>query len=148
MEKCPRPKHPVNNGVCFECKMERPKWTSINNGIFICLVCAGQHRSFGVHVSFVRSLEMDELSDLQRSMLKFGGNRNLHEFLKLYGLENAPFPGRYETKACKLYRDKLKKMAEDDKAFIFTKNILQALPKAEGAKTMYGKRYLEKWREL
>lgn len=88
------------NNKCFECQEEDPKWISVNNGIFICLNCAGIHRGFGVQVSFVRSLEMDNISDVQKRMLKYGGNRQFKEFLKLYGLENEPFGTRYYTKAC------------------------------------------------
>jgi len=47
------------NKFCFDCGLISPKWASINNGIFICLKCAGIHRGFGVHISFVRSLTMD-----------------------------------------------------------------------------------------
>ena len=46
----------AHNNKCFECGCPGPQWVSINNGIFICLQCAGKHRGFGVQVSFVRSL--------------------------------------------------------------------------------------------
>jgi hypothetical protein len=36
-----------------------PKWCSINNGITLCLICAGQHRNFGVNISYIRSLTID-----------------------------------------------------------------------------------------
>jgi len=47
------------NKLCFDCKGVSPKWASVNNGIFLCLKCAGIHRGFGVNISFVRSLTMD-----------------------------------------------------------------------------------------
>ena len=65
----------ISNNHCFECAKYEPKWISVNNGIYICLDCAGIHRSFGVQVSFVRSLEMDNLSDIQNRMLRYGGNK-------------------------------------------------------------------------
>ena len=37
-----------SNNKCFECREETPQWISVNNGIFICLNCAGAHRGFGV----------------------------------------------------------------------------------------------------
>ena len=54
------------NGKCFECNRVGAEWVSVNNGIYICLNCAGVHRSFGVQVSFVRSLQMDNITELQK----------------------------------------------------------------------------------
>lgn len=40
-------------------------WASVSNGVFICLACAGIHRSLGVGVSVVRSVYMDAWTELQ-----------------------------------------------------------------------------------
>ena len=98
----------ISNNNCFECNEKEPQWISVNNGIYICLNCAGTHRGFGVQVSFVRSLEMDNLTEIQNRMLQYGGNKQFLEFLMLYGLENEPIETRYFTKATQLYRDRLK----------------------------------------
>ena len=97
-----------SNARCFECAAANPQWVSINNGIYICLQCAGTHRSFGVQVSFVRSLEMDNLSEMHLKMLKYGGNQAFANFLALYHLHREPLETRYFTKAAQLYRDQLK----------------------------------------
>lgn len=34
-------------------------WASINNGIFLCLNCAGEHRGLGVSISYMRSATID-----------------------------------------------------------------------------------------
>ncbi|EAN79871.1 ADP-ribosylation factor GTPase activating protein, putative [Trypanosoma equiperdum] len=47
------------NKVCFECLENQPRWASTNLGVFLCLRCAGLHRSAGTHVSKVRSATMD-----------------------------------------------------------------------------------------
>ncbi len=47
-------------------------------------------------------------------MLRYGGNNQFLEFLKLYKIENEPVETRYFTKACQLYRDRLKQMAENN----------------------------------
>lgn len=126
------------NSKCFECKRVGAEWVSVNNGIYICLNCAGIHRSFGVQVSFVRSLQMDNITDLQKRQLLYGGNRQFLEFLKLYRLEHEPINTRYFTKACQLYRDKLKQMAELNEVFIFNKDLHQMLPLNEGKISIYG----------
>ena len=37
-----------DNSKCFDCGGDHPSWVSVNNGIFLCLNCAGIHRGFGV----------------------------------------------------------------------------------------------------
>lgn len=36
-----------------------PRWASWNLGIFLCMRCAGKHRNLGVHVSKVKSVDLD-----------------------------------------------------------------------------------------
>lgn len=47
------------NRECFDCTSKQPRWASTNLGIFFCLRCAGIHRSLGVHISKVKSTNMD-----------------------------------------------------------------------------------------
>ena len=51
------------NKNCFDCGSASPQWASVNNGLFICMNCAGIHRGFGTHVSQVRSLQMDNWTE-------------------------------------------------------------------------------------
>ncbi|XP_012942189.1 arf-GAP with coiled-coil, ANK repeat and PH domain-containing protein 2 [Aplysia californica] len=47
------------NSNCCDCGAAEPRWASINLGVTLCIECSGIHRSFGVHMSKVRSITLD-----------------------------------------------------------------------------------------
>lgn len=50
----------VFNYLCDNCIFTLgPRWASWNLGIFLCIRCAGIHRNLGVHISKVRSVNLD-----------------------------------------------------------------------------------------
>jgi hypothetical protein len=49
-------------------------WASINIGCFICMRCAGIHRSIGVHITKIRSLTLDTWNREQYDFMKKMGN--------------------------------------------------------------------------
>ena len=74
------------NRLCFDCNTPNPKWTSKNYCVFICLDCSGIHRSLGVHISQVKSANMDRWSRDELDMFKAsGGNDAARAFFSQHG---------------------------------------------------------------
>ncbi|OQO03827.1 hypothetical protein B0A48_10468 [Cryoendolithus antarcticus] len=65
------------NKSCADCKRNKhPRWASWNIGVFVCIRCSGIHRSMGVHISRVKSVDLDSWTDEQMaSMIKWGNAR-------------------------------------------------------------------------
>lgn len=63
------------NKFCADCGTPDPKWAALPFGAFICIKCSGTHRSLGVHISKVISVNLDEWTDEEVNCLaESGGN--------------------------------------------------------------------------
>uniref|UniRef100_A0A7S1AQS2 Arf-GAP domain-containing protein n=1 Tax=Noctiluca scintillans TaxID=2966 RepID=A0A7S1AQS2_NOCSC len=110
----------IGNSCCFDCDRDcslRP-WVSLTFGVVLCLNCAGQHRSLGTHVSYVRSLTLDTIKEQERRSLLNRGNQRFSAFLqdpeafvdhpavKITRKEwiNMPFRDRYCSPTVELYK--------------------------------------------
>ncbi|CAL1547627.1 unnamed protein product [Lymnaea stagnalis] len=63
-----------DNKYCVDCDAKGPRWASWNLGIFLCIRCAGIHRNLGVHISKVKSVNLDTWTPEQVSMMQEMGN--------------------------------------------------------------------------
>ena len=98
-----------SNSSCFDCDSKPAHWASISNGIFLCLDCSGEHRGFGIGVSFIRSVTMDQWTQEQVNLMKVGGNQRLKEFLTAYEMpDNIDKKQIYCSKLMNFYRRQLK----------------------------------------
>jgi stromal membrane-associated protein len=62
------------NKECADCGAKGPKWASWSIGVFLCINCAGVHRSLGTHISKVRSATLDKWTDEQIDNMRNMGN--------------------------------------------------------------------------
>lgn len=62
------------NSTCADCYVKGATWTSLDFGVFICINCSGCHRSFGMHITRVRSTKLDAWSREDAKMLELVGN--------------------------------------------------------------------------
>lgn len=63
-----------DNKYCVDCDAKGPRWASWNLGVFLCIRCAGIHRNLGVHISKVKSVNLDSWTSEQIAMVQEIGN--------------------------------------------------------------------------
>ena len=105
----------IDNARCFDCdaSAKADPWVSLNHGTYLCINCAGVHRSLGVHISYVRSLNLDAVTAAEREKLERGGNAAFAAFLEAQGLPRRawlslePIALRYYAPVADLYRRRL-----------------------------------------
>uniref|UniRef100_A0A8C6TM33 Small ArfGAP2 n=1 Tax=Neogobius melanostomus TaxID=47308 RepID=A0A8C6TM33_9GOBI len=71
-----------DNKFCADCESKGPRWASWNLGVFVCIRCAGIHRNLGVHISKVKSVNLDQWTEEQVQCVQEMGNakaRRLYE---------------------------------------------------------------------
>ncbi|TRY61955.1 hypothetical protein TCAL_08265 [Tigriopus californicus] len=63
-----------DNKYCVDCDSKGPRWASWNLGMFLCIRCAGIHRNLGVHISKVKSVNLDSWTPVQVASMQLMGN--------------------------------------------------------------------------
>ena len=56
-----------------------PRWASWNLGSFLCIKCSGIHRNLGVHISKVRSTNLDTWRPEWIESMQGWGNQRVNE---------------------------------------------------------------------
>ena len=75
------------NRKCFDCGATPANWICVNNGIFLCGKCAGEHRGYGAIISNLKFIMLDKLNEFQVEIMKRGGNKLLDKLLNEYNID-------------------------------------------------------------
>eukprot|EP01088_Endostelium_zonatum_P021988 TRINITY_DN904_c0_g1_i1.p1 TRINITY_DN904_c0_g1~~TRINITY_DN904_c0_g1_i1.p1 ORF type:complete len:463 (-),score=170.36 TRINITY_DN904_c0_g1_i1:95-1483(-) len=80
------------NRECVDCGAKGPQWASWSLGVFICINCAGIHRSLGTHLSKVKSATLDNWTDEQLANMKNIGNIRARQYYEAHVPDSYPNP--------------------------------------------------------
>ena len=97
------------NRKCFDCDSSPANWVCVNNAIFLCSKCAGEHRGYGTIISNLKFIMLDKLNEFQIETMKRGGNDKLDKLLQEYKVDKKKIDKLilYSSKLMEYHRDYL-----------------------------------------
>ncbi|XP_061644911.1 stromal membrane-associated protein 1-like isoform X1 [Phyllopteryx taeniolatus] len=121
------------NKYCADCAAKGPRWASWNLGVFMCIRCAGIHRNLGVHISRVKSVNLDQWTPEQIQSMVDMGNSLARQLYEAHLPENFSRP--QTDQAVEIFiRDKYERKKYCDKEALATAQVEREKKKDEKKK--------------
>ena len=108
------------NTKCADCKTKGATWASLGFGVFVCITCSGVHRSFGMHITRVRSTKLDSWTKEDAKLLEIIGNRTANLYWEGNIKNGQNSEGNYSDFIRRKYDQKLyiRKNCEDPVSYV------------------------------
>ncbi|KAK4054237.1 ARF GAP with effector function(s) [Microbotryomycetes sp. JL201] len=100
------------NKVCADCKRNDPRWASTNLGCFMCIRCSGIHRGMGVHITRIKSVDLDTWTPEQIANIQRWGNRRANAYWEAH-LKPGHMPPEHKIESFIRSKYELKRWAMD-----------------------------------
>lgn len=116
------------NNICNDCLQLNPKWCSVNNGVFLCSLCARKHQNLNQKNSYVKSIEVDIWDKEEIFIIREGGNIRFNLTMEEYGIPLMSNPEyKYQNNASRYYRNLLKKEVRNSPMALEKPSIIQGI---------------------